>query len=160
VKRKVLAWEAGELDEGRAGRRLVARNTDVVRDLVAKRVDGTHAKVTAKRLLVEARAAGYVGSDRNFRRLVATVKKTWRAKNAYQRRPGVWTPGEMLVVDWGTISGTGIKVFCAVLAWSRFRFVRFARDGYLLAPLQAKHEYGTCHEMHQCQNELRGQIGI
>jgi transposase len=100
----------------------------VVRDLVAKRVDATKAKVTAKRLLVEARTAGYEGSDRNFRRLVAAEKKAWRAENAYQRRPGVWAPGEMLVIDWGTIPGTGIKVFCAVLAWCRFRFVRFARD--------------------------------
>lgn len=128
VKRIVLAHEAGELDDQRAGRKPVARNTDVVRDLVAKRVADTKAKVSAKRLLPEARAAGYVGSDRNFRRLVAAEKKTWRAKNAYQRRPAVWTPGQMLVIDWGTIPGTGIRVFCAVLAWSRFRFVRFARD--------------------------------
>lgn len=128
VRRKVLAWEAGELDDQRAGRRPVARNTDVVRDLVAKRVVDTKAKVTAKRLFPEARAAGYVGSDRNFRRLVATEKQAWRAEHAYQRRPGVWTPGEMLVIDWGTIRDTGIKVFCAVLAWSRIRFVRFARD--------------------------------
>ena len=33
VKRKVLAWETGELDDQRAGRRPVAKNTDVVRDL-------------------------------------------------------------------------------------------------------------------------------
>jgi transposase len=128
VKRKVLAREAGELDEEKAQRRPVAKNTDVVCDLVVKRVADTKAKVTAKRLLPEARAAGYVGSDRNFRRLVSAVKKAWRAENAYQRRPAVWVPGEMLVIDWGTIKGTGIKVFCAVLAWSRIRFVRFARD--------------------------------
>jgi len=28
------------------------------------------------------------------------------------------------VIDWGAESG--LDVFCAVLAWSRFRFVRFA----------------------------------
>ncbi len=128
VKRIVLAWEAGLLDDQRAGRGPVSKNTDVVGDLVAKRVADTHGKATAKKLLAEARAAGYVGSDRNFRRLVAAEKKAWRAKNAYQRRPGVWTPGQMLVIDWGTIKGSGIKVFCAVLAWSRFRFVRLARD--------------------------------
>lgn len=128
VKRKVLAQEAGELDEERAARRPVAKNTDLVSDLVAKRVDDTHARISAKKLLPEARAAGYAGSDRNFRRLVASAKKAWRGRNAYQRRPGVWAPGQVLVIDWGTIPGTGIKVFCAVLAWSRFRFVRFARD--------------------------------
>jgi transposase len=38
----------------------------------------------------------------------------------------VWTPGEYLVIDWGNLGG--VKVFCAVLAWSRVRFVRFAAD--------------------------------
>ena len=38
----------------------------------------------------------------------------------------MWTPGEVLAIDWGS---TGpLHVFCAVLAWSRFRFVRFAGD--------------------------------
>src|SRR6266487_4303321 len=36
------------------------------------------------------------------------------------------TPGERLVIDWG--SEGGVHVFCAVLAWSRVRFVRFAAD--------------------------------
>jgi transposase len=128
VKRVVSAWEAGELGEGRTRRRPVAKNTDVARDLVAKRVEATKARITAKRLLIEARAAGYVGSARNFRRLVAAEKKAWRVKSGRQRRPAVWVPGETLVIDWGSIPGTGVKVFCAVLAWSRVRFVRFARD--------------------------------
>jgi Integrase core domain len=38
----------------------------------------------------------------------------------------VWSPGEHLVIDWGSLAG--LHVFCAVLAWSRFRFVRFAAD--------------------------------
>lgn len=129
VKRIVVAHEAGELEESQTRRRReVARNTDVVRDLVASRVKDRKAKITAKRLLPEARAAGYGGSDRNFRRVVAAEKKAWRVANGRQRRPAVWVPGETLVVDWGAIPGTGIKVFCAVLAWSRVRFVRFARD--------------------------------
>jgi transposase len=128
VKRKVLAWEAGQLDEKRTARAPVVKNTDVARDLVARRIDATRAKITAKRLLVEARAVGYEGSARNFRRLVADVKKQWRAEHGRQRRPAIWIPGEMLVIDWGTLPGTGIHVFCAVLAWSRIRFVRYARD--------------------------------
>ncbi len=128
VKRRVLAHEAGGLDEHRASRAPVPKNTDVARALVAQRVDATKAKVTAKRLLVEARADGYAGSTRNFRRLVAEEKKKWRAKNGRQRRPAVWTPGDTLVIDWGVLPGTGVHVFCAVLAWSRIRFVRYARD--------------------------------
>ena len=42
------------------------------------------------------------------------------------RRPGVWSPGDTLVIDWGVRHG--LHVFCAVLAWSRLRFVRFAAD--------------------------------
>jgi hypothetical protein len=38
----------------------------------------------------------------------------------------VWTPGDTLAIDWGTEGK--LHVFCAVLAWSRFRFVRFAAD--------------------------------
>jgi len=38
----------------------------------------------------------------------------------------VWTPGEMLVIDWD--SEDRLPIFCAVLAWSRYRFVRFAAD--------------------------------
>ena len=38
----------------------------------------------------------------------------------------MWSPGEHLVIDWGVLGG--LHVFCAVLAWSRFRFVRFAAD--------------------------------
>jgi transposase len=127
VKRKVLAQEAGELDEDRARRAPVPKNTDGVRGLVAERVTATRARISAKRLLPAARAAGYTGSPRNFRRVVAAEKKRWRAVNARQRRPAVWVPGESLVIDWGTLPG-GIKVFCAVLAWCRVRFVRFARD--------------------------------
>ena len=48
------------------------------------------------------------------------------ASNGRGRRPAVWSPGEHLVIDWGVIAG--VHVFCAVLAWSRVRFVRFAAD--------------------------------
>jgi hypothetical protein len=64
------------------------------------------------------------GSDRNFRRLVAEVKATWRTDNHWGRRPAIWTPGEVLAIDWGAIGA--LHVFCAVLAWSQVRFVMFA----------------------------------
>jgi hypothetical protein len=41
-------------------------------------------------------------------------------------RPWAPVPGEHLVIDWG--SEGDAHVFCAVLAWSRVRFVRFAAD--------------------------------
>ena len=100
------------------------RNYDAVADLVAKRVDGSKGRISAKRLLPAARTAGYAGSARNFRRLVAAQKALWRRGNHRGRRPAVWTPGDTLVIDWGVLEG--VHVFCAVLAWSRVRFVRFA----------------------------------
>ena len=115
------------------------RNYDQVIELVADRVKSTSGRVSAKRLLPTARAAGYAGSDRNFRRLVATVKKQWRHDQARAggRRPAVWSPGEVLAIDWGeeVLAGRKLLVFCAVLGWSRFRFVRFATDQQLATTL-------------------------
>lgn len=123
VKRVIERHEAGAAAPARPPR---GHNYDVVGDLVAARVKATAGRITAKRLLPAARAAGYEGSARNFRRLVAEVKGTWRREHHRGRRPASWSPGEYLVIDWG--SEGGLHVFCAVLAWSRFRFVRFAAD--------------------------------
>lgn len=128
VKRIIEAHNsAGEPAAEKTAR---AKNYDEVVDLVAKRVKETAGKITAKRLLPAAVAAGYEGSPRNFRRLVADAKQAWRSDHPRGRRPGVWTPGETLIIDWGElkIDGVVIYVFCAVLAWSRVRFVRFAGD--------------------------------
>jgi transposase len=125
VKRKVLAELAGVETEGRAP---MVRNIEVARKVVTEKVSETRGRISAKRLLPIAQTAGYQGSSRNFRRLVADVKKKFRAEQGrYQRRPAVWVPGEVLAIDWGLLP-SGLKVFCAVLAWSRFRFVRIARD--------------------------------
>src|SRR4051795_8984982 len=90
VKRKVLAHEGGEPDEDRVRRAPVPRNTDGIRALVAEQVAATRARISAKRLLPAAQAAGYAGSPRNLRRVVAAEKRAWRAANARQRRPAVW----------------------------------------------------------------------
>lgn len=120
VKRIVEAHRAGEPTP----RKDRGHNYDEVAELVAKRVKDTHGKISAKRLLPAAMTAGYDGSARNFRRLVAEAKRAWRRDHHRGRRPGVWSPGETLIIDWGMLAG--VHVFCAVLAWSRFRFVRFA----------------------------------
>jgi transposase len=123
VRRVVEAHEAG----GRAPDRIDrSHNYDSVRTLVTERVRVSQGRISAKRLLPAARTAGYGGSARNFRRLVAEVKAAWRAGHRRGRRPAVWMPGDTLVIDWG--SQGGLHVFCAVLAWSRVRFVRFAAN--------------------------------
>jgi transposase len=133
VEAHLAATAVGEAPAERAPR---ARNYDSVSGLVAEKVRRSHGRISAKRLLPSARAAGYDGSPRNFRRLVAGVKADWRRGQlrAGGRRPAVWSPGETLVIDWGEErfqSSAGeqrVQVFCAVLAWSRVRFVRFAVD--------------------------------
>lgn len=129
VKRKVEAHRRSELVAERRSRPKPVRNTEIARQVVTDKIAETKGKMTAKRLLPIARAAGYSGSARNFRRLVAEVRKAYRVKQGrHQRRPAVWVPGATLVIDWGTIAATDLHVFCAVLAWARVRFIRFARD--------------------------------
>lgn len=98
---------------------------DAVAAVGRRRVEQTQGRITAKRLLPVARAEGYDGSDRNFRRLVATAKADYR-RHGRIFRPWRPAPGEFLAIDYGTWAGW--HVFCAVLVWSRIRFVRVTRD--------------------------------
>ena len=123
VRRVVARAEAGGTVSPRVRR---VRNYEPVAGLVMAKVASTKGRISAKRLLPAARAAGFTGSARNFRRLVAGAKVEWRREDHRGRHPAVRAPGEYLVVDWGVLGG--VKVFCAVLAWSRVRFVRFAAD--------------------------------
>ncbi len=127
VKKVVEKFEADQAGVPPPPRVERAHNYDAVADLVAERVEKSHGRISAKRLLPKARAAGYKGSDRNFRRLVADAKAVWRSSNHRGRRPAVWEPGDYLVIDWAQ-AAPGLFLFCAVLAFSRWRFVRFATN--------------------------------
>lgn len=133
VKRYVeAAGEAGQLAP--ALRR--SRVTDDFASLICERVEQTHARVTARRLMRLVRAAGYEGSERSLRRALATAKQAWREKQALEGRvyrPWVSEPGEWLLCDWGaagtvpTAAGPRkLSFFSAVLGWSRYRTVSFS----------------------------------
>ena len=124
VRRVIERADAGGATPVRKER---ARNYESVTELVTKRVIASEGRISAKRLLPFAQAAGFDGSGRNFRRLVAAAKRDYRRDHHRGRRPAIWTPGEYLVMDWADL-GDGLHLFCAVLAWSRWRFVRFAAD--------------------------------
>ena len=138
VKRAVARARAAETATGTDV--AVAHNYDAVVAIIAERVAKTEGRISAKRLLPVVRAAGYTGSARNLRRAVAEAKAKWRIDHHRGRRPGVWAPGDMLVFDWGEIGP--LFVFCAVLAWSRFRFVYFADN------LRSRGDHGGAGPVH------------
>lgn len=81
------------------------------------RADVVHAKLTAM---------GFTGSERTTRRAVAAAKKSWWAGHRRVFRPWVPELGLWLQFDWGDgpkIAGRRTVLFCAWLAWSRFRVV-------------------------------------
>jgi Integrase core domain len=123
--KRVLERQEQQDEEQTTGQVPRLRNTEGVRALITERVAATDGRITAKRLLPVAQTAGYSGSARNFRRAVAEAKAVWRRQRRTYR-PWVPVPGEHLVIDWGT--ERGLHLFCAVLPWSRYRFVRMAAD--------------------------------
>ena len=94
VKRILIRHDLLDCPAAVAERKERGHNYDGMEALVAKRIDDTKGRISAKRLLPAAKAAGYEGSARNFRRLVAAQKALWRRGNHRGRRPAVWTPGE------------------------------------------------------------------
>ncbi len=143
VRRTIERADAGELGRARPADR--AHNYTEVTEVVAARVASSFGRISAKRLLPVAQAAGYTGSARNFRRLVAEQKRLWRRDHHRGRRPAVWEPGGFLVFDWADVGG-GLHLFCAVLAWSRWRFVAFSTNEKASTTLgflaQALHDVG------------------
>lgn len=126
------------LGSGRVGGGRRGRVADEFTDLIFGKVKATDGKITAKRLLPLARAAGYAGSARTFRRAVAEQKARWRRMRRVYR-PWVPEPGQHLLIDYGTVTegpNRGLKMFTAILPWSRWRFVRFTRDESLETTLR------------------------
>jgi transposase len=114
---------------GRARRASVA---DPFAYVIGTKLAATEGRITAKALLRVVRAAGYEGSSRTLRRAVADARAEWRLRGRRVYRPWQSAPGDVVVVDWGhvgtvpTAAGPRpLSAFCAVLGWSRYRYVRF-----------------------------------
>jgi transposase len=101
VRRVVERQRAGGLAPPRKER---PKNTDQVAELVGERVQAIDGRISAKRLLPAARAAGYAGSARNLRRAVAEAKARHRTTRRVYR-PWVPAPGGHLVIDWTPAGG-------------------------------------------------------
>src|SRR3954468_20444385 len=89
-------------------------------------VDRSRGKVRADVAHQKLVAMGYQGSERTTRRAVAEAKRRWRAEHGRRTRPWIPEPGLWMQFDYGDgpeIAGRGTVLFCAWLAWSRFRVV-------------------------------------
>jgi transposase len=94
-------------------------------------VDRSKGKVRADRAHQKLLALGYTGSERTTRRAVAAVKRNYRVGRTRVHRPWVTEPGMWLQYDYGdgpVVDGVKTILFCAWLAWSRFRVVIPLRD--------------------------------
>lgn len=110
---------------------------------VEELVDASKAKIRADKVHERLLAMGFTGTERTTRRAVRQVKLAWRAGRRRAYRPWVAEPGLWLQFDWGDgprIGGRKTYLFCAWLAWSRFRVVIPVFDqtmGALIACLDA-----------------------
>jgi hypothetical protein len=124
VARLVAAREEarGGLPERARGRPLV----DPFAGKIDELVDRSRALVRADVVHGVLVAMGYEGSYRTTRRAVAEAKRRWRNKHGRRTRPWIPQPGLWLQWDYGDgpeVAGVRAVLFCAWLAWSRFRVV-------------------------------------
>lgn len=100
--------------------------TDPHAGKIAEWVQRSQGKVRADVVHERLEAMGYRGSERTTRRAVARAKAAWRAGNGRAFRPWVPEPGLWMQWDYGegpAIDGRASSLFCAWLAFSRYRVV-------------------------------------
>ena len=119
------------------------RSIDAYLGKVEELVEASKGRIRADVVHRRLAAMGFSGTDRTTRRAVAEVKAAWRAGHRRTYRPWVPEPGMWLQFDWGEgprVAGRRTQLFCAWLAWSRFRVVIPTWDqslGSLVACLDA-----------------------
>ena len=89
-------------------------------------IERSGGRIGADRVHEKITAMGFAGTDRTTRRAVAAAKASYRAGHRRVFRPWIPEPGRWLQWDWGdgpTIAGRRTWLWCAWLAWSRFRVV-------------------------------------
>jgi transposase len=128
VRRYVDARDKGRpLDEPVRRPKLIDPFLPKIEELVETSEGEVRADVVHERLV----AMGFGGDERTTRRAVAVVKQGWRTGHRRQYRPWICEPGLWLQFDWGVgpfVFGPDGRpratlLFCAWLAWSRFRVV-------------------------------------
>ncbi len=119
--------------------RLVDPFLEKIEELVERSKGVVRADKVHERLV----AMGFTGDERTTRRAVAEAKEAWATGHRRRYRPWVPEPGMWLQFDWGEgprVGGRRTNLFCAWVAWSRFRVVIPTWDrtlGTLVACLDA-----------------------
>jgi transposase len=123
VARYVKLRAAGRAPESKEHRaRPIDEFLPKIEELVARSGGRVRADVVHRRLV----AMGFTGSERTTRRAVAEVKDRFRAGQRRVFRPWIPEPGLWMQWDWGEgprVRDRRTQLWCAWLAWSRFRVV-------------------------------------
>jgi transposase len=93
---------------------------------IEEMVENSRGRIRADKVHERLQALGFAGGERTTRRAVARAKEAFRAGHRRVFRPWVTEPGLWLQWDWGEgprIKGKRTSLWCAWLAWSRFRVV-------------------------------------
>jgi transposase len=128
VGKAVAARDAGRLTDVAAAR---PQLIDEFLPKVEEWMERSHGKIRADVAHEKLIALGFTGSERTCRRAVAKVRAAYKSGRVRVHRPWVTEPGMWLQYDFGdgpVVDGTKTVLFCAWLAWSRFRVVLALRD--------------------------------
>ncbi len=120
VAARALGREAGDDQLTRT------KVADAFADKIAEWIERSNGRIRADVVHEKLRAMGYSGSERTTRRVVAALKAVHDRKSRRIYKPWITEPGGWLQNDFGTgpvIAGTTTVLFCAWLAWSRFRVI-------------------------------------
>ncbi|WP_374223456.1 IS21 family transposase [Rhodococcus sp. WY5] len=128
VRRYVAARDAGLALAG------PTRRPRLIDDYLAKIeewIDRSKGKVRADIVHERLIELGFDGTERTTRRAVAEAKAAWQAGHRRTYRPWITEPGLWMQFDWGAgpkVPGPdglmrSTLLFCAWLAWSRYRVV-------------------------------------
>lgn len=123
VARYVRMREAGE---GPVARQHRARPIDEYLAKIEELVVQSRGKIRADIVHRRIAAMGFTGGERTTRRAVSEVKAALRAGQRRVYRPWIAEPGLWMQWDWGEgprIGGRRTSLWCAWVAWSRFRVV-------------------------------------
>ena len=157
VARYVALREAGR-PRSRALRR--AGLMDEYLEKVEEWVNVSRGKVRADVVFSKLTAMGYQGSERTVRRAVRRAKEAYGQGHRRVYRPWIVEPGLWLQWDYGQgplVEGRQTILFCAWLAWSRFRVIIPILDRALPTVIwcldQALRRFGGCPTYGLSDNE-------